>query len=131
MATRTKAPSRNPRPAKAAPAPSAPPFLRYYQSNELRARTLAVLEFLEQAEDPTKHRSDLAELVVALTNEGLDAFFLKPLAQAKVGFLVQKSADLGMAGAQQVMGSVLRNIIGRMEGPQLLSVCGSIRHFMR
>jgi hypothetical protein len=29
-----------------------------------------------------------------------------------------------------VMGSVIRNIIGRMDGPQLLSVCGSIRQLM-
>jgi hypothetical protein len=35
-----------------------------------------------------------------------------------------------MAGVQQVMGSVIRKIIGRMDSAQLLSVCGSIRQLM-
>jgi hypothetical protein len=33
-------------------------------------------------------------------------------------------------GAQQVIGTVTRNIIGRMDAAQLLSVCGSIRGLM-
>ena len=37
--------------------------------------------------------------------------------------IVAQSAALGMTGVQQLMGSVIRNIIGRMDGPQLLS-CG-------
>jgi hypothetical protein len=60
----------------------------------------------------------------------MDYYFMKPLKLAKVGFIVQQSANLGLAGAQQVMGSVIRNIIGRMDQPQLLSVCGSIRQLM-
>jgi len=67
---------------------------------------------------------------VELTNSGLDYYFMKPLKLAKAGFIVQQSANLGLAGAQQVMGSVIRNIIGRMDRPQLLSVRGSIRQLM-
>lgn len=135
MATSPKAPpphrrSRSPKAAPEPPGQAARPFFRFYHSRELREKTLAVLERLEQAEDPTGHSRALAELVVELTNTGLEAYFLKPLSLAEAGFLVQKSAELGMAGAQQVMGPVLRNIIGRMDGPQLLSVCGSIRAFM-
>jgi hypothetical protein len=44
--------------------------------------------------------------------------------------VIEQSAKMGLMGAQQVIGSVIRNIIGRMEAPQLLSVCGSIREFM-
>jgi hypothetical protein len=35
---------------------------------------------------------------------------------------VEQSASVGMTGVQQLMGSVIRNIIGRLDGPQLLSV---------
>jgi hypothetical protein len=55
---------------------------------------------------------------------------MKPLKLARPGFLVEQSASLGLAGVQQVIGSVVRQIIGRMDGPQLVSVCGSIRQFM-
>jgi hypothetical protein len=121
------------RSAGASPArsgPSAKPFLRFYHSEGLRKKTLAVLGAIEQAEDATAHRDALADLVVELTNSGMDTYFMKPLKLAKAGFIVQQGANLGMAGAQQIMGSVIRNIIGRMDGPQLLSVCGSIRQFM-
>ena len=106
------------------------PFLRFYHSDGLRKKTLSVLGALEEAQDPATHRDALADIVVELMNSGLDYYFMKPLKLAKAGFIVQQSANLGLAGAQQVMGSVIRNIIGRMDGPPLLSVCGSIRQLM-
>ncbi len=89
-----------------------------------------MLDAVERAKDPVSQREAVAEVVVELTDSGLDAYFMEPLKLANTGFLVQQSASLGMAGARKVMGSVIRNIIGRMDGPQLLSVCGSIRKFM-
>jgi hypothetical protein len=35
-----------------------------------------------------------------------------------------------MTGVQQLMGSVIRGMIGRMDGRQLLSVGNSLRKFM-
>ena len=106
------------------------PFLRFYHSKALRKNTLSLLSALEQAEDATTHRDALADIVVELTNSGMDYYFMQPLKLAKAGFVVQQSANLGLTGIQQVMGAVIRNIIGRMDRPQLLSVCGSIRKLM-
>jgi hypothetical protein len=53
-----------------------------------------------------------------------------PLRLARAGFVLEQSANVGMKGVQQVMASVVRQVIGRMGSPQLLSVCGSIRQFM-
>lgn len=117
------------KPAKRS-APPSKPFLRFYHSEALRRKTLAVLDTIEQAEDPTRHRDALADVALELMNSGFDYFFMQPLKLAKAGFIVQQSANLGLAGAQQVIGSVIRNIIGRMDGPQLISVCGSIRGLM-
>jgi hypothetical protein len=55
---------------------------------------------------------------------------MQTLKLAKPGFIVEQSANLGMAGVRQVMASVIRQVVGRMEGPLLLSICGSIRQFM-
>jgi len=90
-----------------------------------------VVYVLEQAENPVAHADELANLVVDLTNAGLDAYFMQPLKLAKPGFVVEQSASLGMVGVQQVLGTVIRRVIGRMNGAQLLSVCGSIGQFMR
>ena len=120
-------PKRRPKPS----ATSSKPFLRFHHSEALRRKTLSVLDALERAEDATEHRDDLAEVVVELSNTGMDYYFMMPLKVAKAGFVLQQSANLGMAGAQQVLATVIRQIIGRMEAPQLLSVCSSIRQFMR
>ncbi len=66
-----------------------------------------------------------------MTNSGLDYYFIRPLKVAKAGFVVEQSAGLGMTGVQQLMGTVIRNIIGRMDGPQLRSVGASLREFMQ
>ena len=92
---------------------------------------MSLVEALEQAENPVAHGDALADLVVELTNAGLDAYFMQPLKLAKPGFVVEQSASLGMVGVQRVLGTVIRRVIGRMDGTQLLSVCGSIGQFMR
>ena len=117
--------------AAAASESSAKPFLRFYHSEELRKKTIAMLMTLESARDPTVHRGTLANIAVELTNAGLDYYFIKSLKVAKAGFVVEQSASLGMTGVQQLMGSVIRNVIGRMDGPQLRSVGKSLREFMQ
>ena len=119
-----------PTPRRAAPAKPAQPFLRFYHSADLRKKTLAVLALIEGAPDATAHRGALADVVIELMKSGFDGYFLAPLKKAKAGFLIEQSANVGLMGAQQVIGSVTRNIIGRMDAPQLLSVCGSIRALM-
>ena len=106
----------------------AEPSLRFRHSQELQERTQALLDALEKAADPEDHRDDLSDLVVDLTGVGMDYYFMKPLEQAKVGFVVEQSARLGLSGAVKVIGSVTRKIIGRMNGPQLLVVTAHIRH---
>ena len=132
------APSKRPvkralkRPARPAPkaAAGSKPFMRFHHSAGLRARTIATLSTLEQCADPQQHRDALADIVVELADAGMNDFFMKPLRLSKAGFITQQSARMGMAGTLQVLGTVIRNVIGRMDGPQLLSVCGSIRQFM-
>ena len=106
------------------------PFLRFHHSHELRARTLEVLVTVESAEKASAHAGELTELVLALTDSGMDQYFLQSLKATKANFVVQQSAALGLAGVQKVMGGVVRNILGRMDDRQLLVVCGSIRRFM-
>jgi hypothetical protein len=56
---------------------------------------------------------------------------MRSLKLAKVGFFVEQTANLGLGAAKQVFASVIRNIIGRLDGPQLLSVCATIRQLMK
>jgi hypothetical protein len=116
--------------AKKVVAPASKPFLRFHHSHELRVRTLEILEDVENAESASTYSDQLAELVLELTNSGMDEYFLQSLKAAKVNFVVQQSAALGLSGVQKVIGTVTRNVLSRMDDRQLLSVCESLRKFM-
>ena len=112
--------------------PSAPsPALHFCYPDELHARILHLLDALEQADDPTRHRGALGDLVVELTDAGMDDYFLRPLRLAQVGFMVQQTANLGVAGATRIMAAMIRTIIGRLDKDQILTVAGHIRQRMR
>jgi hypothetical protein len=106
------------------------PFLRFHPSKDLHDRLVRILDLIDAAEDATTHRTKLAELASELTAAGLDYYFLRSLKVAKVGFVTQQSANLGIAGVQQVMAPVIRNIVGRLEHAQLQSVARTIRELM-
>ena len=107
------------------------PSLRFHYSKKLHTKTLKLLDALDEAEDPTEYRGALGDLVVELTDTGLNYYFLKPLQQAEVGFVVYQSASLGISGALRMMSSVSRTIIGRLDKNQLLTIGDYIRQLMR
>lgn len=105
-------------------------YVRFPLAAELREKTIQLLDKLEQSQDPTQYRGAFGDLIVELTNDGLDYFFIKPLELAKVGFVKQQSANIGMAGAKSVMRPMVRQIIGGMDKNQLLIICSHIRQLM-
>ena len=106
------------------------PFLRFHHSQKLRKKTIDLLDIIESADNATVHSGQLTDLVLELTDIGMEQFFLESLRDAKVNFVVQQSAAFGLTGVQKVMGAVVRSFIGRMDHRQMLSVCSSIRQFM-
>jgi hypothetical protein len=106
------------------------PSLRFFHSGALRTRTNRVLAALERAEDPTQHVGALSGLVVDLTEVGLDYYFLRPLQQAKVGFVARQMASLGMSGVLQVMSPIIRSVLAGTNAAQLRVIVRHIRHLM-
>ena len=119
------------RTAKPAASSHVGPFVQVHFAAALHKKVVTVLVQVEASEDATQHRDALAKVVIELLSAGLDYCFMQPLKQAQPGFLVQQSAGLGMAGAVQVQGTVIRNIISRMDHTQMLSVCISLRQMVR
>ena len=104
--------------------------LRFYHSESLRRKTLAVLEALETADDPRDQREALAAVVVELTETGLEYYFVKPVQEAEVGFVAEQSTKLGISSILRVMAPVTRRILGGMDARQLRVVTSHIRHLM-
>ena len=109
----------------------AKPFLRFHHSQELRTRTNDVLGDIERDEDPSVHAERLATVVGELTDAGLRYFFMEPLKAAKVGFLVEQTASLGMSSTLMVITPVVRNVVCRMSGEQLQVVATHLRRFTK
>lgn len=116
---------------KLAELPSKNPSFRFYPSRDLHNRLVVILDEIEGASDATLHRGKLSDSVKELTMAGFDYYFGGPLKEAKVGFVTQQSANLGLLGVQQVMAPVIRNIIGRLEHAQLQAIAQSIRQLMK
>lgn len=117
VATKSKAPT------KAAALPS----MRFFHSKELRAKTHAVLDALEANPAHPKNGDAVAALVQELIEAGMDYYFLRAVKLAKLGFVVEQSAKLGMSGAVTLISSVSRKFIVRMDQVQLQVVSSHIR----
>ena len=111
-------------------ATSSRPSLRFFHSAALRTRSDKVLAGIEHDKDPTQHAEVLSKLVVDLTEAGLDYYFLKPLQQAKVGFVTRQTARFGMAGALRMMSPVIRTILASANATQLRVITRHIRELM-
>ncbi|MBK7050491.1 MAG: hypothetical protein IPH54_06685 [Rhodoferax sp.] len=103
------------------------PSMRFFHSKELRAKTNAVLDALEAMPMHPKHSDAMAGLVQELIEAGMDYYFLRAVKLAKLGFVVEQSAKLGMSGAVTLVSSVSRKFIVRMDQNQLLVVAKHIR----
>jgi hypothetical protein len=106
------------------------PSLRFPHSAALRTRTHRILAGIEQDEDATPHAGALSALVLDLTKAGLDYYFLRPLQQAKVGFVARQTAGLGMAGSLRMMSPVIRSILSGASTAQLRVIARHIRGLM-
>lgn len=106
----------------------AKPSVRFFHSPALRKRTDAVLARIEGDDDATRHASALSSVVVALTETGLDYYFLRPLREAKFGFVARQTANLGMSGALRVMSPIIGRILAGADTAQLRGVARHIRH---
>lgn len=107
------------------------PSLRFRYPAALHAQALEVLEALETAEDATRHRGALSDVVLELTEAGLDYYFVKAVRDADVGYVAEQTTKLGLSSIRKVMGPVVRRVIGGMSADQLRSVGGHIRELMK
>ena len=109
---------------------TAKPALRFSYSTALRARTLKVLSAIEHDEDPTLHAGELRAVVLALTEAGMDFYYLKAVKDAKLGFMARQTAGLGVTGAVRIMSPILKSVLGGADGKQLRAIAKHIRMLM-
>ena len=67
--------------------------LRFPLPAPLRGRMLKVLTKIDRDSDPVRHAPDLSSVVLALTEAGMDSYFLKAVRDAKLGFVARQTAE--------------------------------------
>ena len=72
--------------------------------------------------NPRDYSIALGDLVVELTQTGLNYYFGQPLRDADAGFVLTKTADVGTAATLKVMAPVIRNVIGQLSDDQIRAV---------
>lgn len=114
-----------------APAPTSErPFIRFYHSESLRVRTLAVLTAIEDADDSRRYRHALSEVALELVDSGLEYCLMRPLRHANMGFVIENTAIIAIGGVKRVLTPVVRTIIGCMNEQQLLAISSDLRDLM-
>lgn len=109
---------------------SAKPSLRFFYSAALRTRLNKVLADMDRDKDPTRHAGALSSLVVELTEAGLNYYLLKPLNDARIGFVSRQTASFGMSGAMRVMSPIIRRIVSGANAKQLHVIARHVRGLM-
>lgn len=111
--------------------PTAKPSLRFFHSSALRLRTNKLLTAIETDADPKQHVEALSTLVIELAEAGMTYYYIKPVEQAKLGFVARQTAGLGIAGSLRVMGPIVRNVLGGADAKQLRVISKHMRALMK
>lgn len=101
--------------------------MRFYYSKALQKKAYTVLDALEREPDHPKHSKAVADLVSELIEAGMDYYFLRALKLAKVGFIAEQSARLGVSAAVKLISSLSQKYIVDMDKNQLLVIARHIR----
>lgn len=91
-------------------------------SPELRARTEAALAAVREAPADRPRVEELVEVILELTEAGLDYYYLEPLRRADVGAMSTAAARLGVAAAGRSLPTIVRRVVLPLDEAQILSI---------
>lgn len=93
---------------------------------ELMARAQAALEAVRDDPEHRPHIKALVEVVLELTDRGMDFYYLEPLRRAEVGTMARSAARLGIATVGRGIPPVVRRVVSSLDGEQVLAIADFI-----
>ena len=91
-------------------------------SDPVKDQAYGVIETIRQAERPRDHVNALTDVIIAMTEEGLEYLFLDSLKFAKVGKFHIQAVQMGVNGARKGLELVGRRALKSMSDEQLLGI---------
>ncbi len=99
-------------------------------SEELTGELLAVIEQIRRDPSDKAHVTALVEVVLKLTDAGLQEYYLRPLEQARTGTIGLGTAKIGISTAKRGISVVVNKLLRGMKPPQLESIADSMESFL-
>ena len=115
---------------RADPDPPAVGWVAFEIPGELRLRAESIVERLRSDTDKKQHTTELADVVVEMTDRGLHYYFLHPLEQARVGTMTRRAAELAIGTAGRTLPMVIRKTVRSLSDEQLSSLADFIDHIL-
>ncbi len=89
-------------------------------SADLHGQVVGIVESLKQSPDATRQAEDLLGVIMAMTEAGLDFYFISPLRRIGAGTMTLKAAQLGLASTRKGMKMVIAKVLKSLTHDQLL-----------
>jgi hypothetical protein len=91
-------------------------------SEATKDRTYQMMATVRAAEHPHDHVSEITDVIIQMTEEGLKYLFLDSLHHAKVGKFQIQAVQMGVQGARKGLELVGRRALKAMSDEQLLGI---------
>ena len=95
-------------------------------SPELMARAEAALAAVREEPAQGPAVEELVEVVLEMTDRGLDFYYLEPLRRAEAGAMTTSAARLGIAAAGRGIPAIIRRVVRSLDEEQILSIADFI-----
>ena len=91
-------------------------------SPELMERAQAALRAVREDPSDEDEVNALLEVILELTDHGMDFYYLEPLRRARAGTITTTAARVGLAAAGRGIPAIIRRVISSLDEGQLLSI---------
>ena len=98
------------------------PRIGFRISPELAARTESAVAGVRQDPADRDRVDELVEVVLEMTDVGLDYYYLEPLRRARVGAMATGAAKLGLATAERSIPPIVRRVLTGLDAEQILEI---------
>lgn len=85
-----------------------------------RARQAVAAVRADPGHEP--HVEELVEVVVELTDRGLDFYYMEPLRRARAGAMTASAARVGLAAAGRGIPAIIRRVVSSLDEDQIREI---------
>ena len=112
------------------PDPPAVARLSFPLSEELTRKTLETIAMIRDEPYDKSHATAVVELVLELTDVGLQEYYVRPLEDSDAGMVALGTAKVGVTTAKRGISVIVSKVIRKMSPDQLRSIVDAMESML-